>query len=255
MMIKPVKVRETVFGKGLPKICVPIVDISKEDILNSAKSFKEARIDLVEWRVDFFEGIYDAVKVNDVLRELRAILGSIPILFTIRTSNEGGNIAINEKEYIDVNINAIKSGYIDMIDVEMFMSGAVSNIVINEAHNSSVKVVGSNHDFEKTPDMEEIISRLKLMQSGNADILKIAVMPKTKKDVLMLLLATNEMCEKYSDRPVITMSMGRLGAVSRISGQLFGSAVTFGTVNAASAPGQLEVGSLREILNILDFDK
>lgn len=254
-MIKPVKVRETVFGKGIPKICVPIVDTSKEDILNSAKSFKEARIDLVEWRVDFFDGIYDAVKVNDVLRELRAILGSIPILFTIRTSNEGGNIAINEKEYINVNINAIKSGDIDMIDVEMFMNGAVSNIVINEAHNSSVKVVGSNHDFEKTPDMEEIICRLKLMQSGNADILKIAVMPKTKKDVLTLLLATNEMCEKYADRPVITMSMGRLGAVSRISGQLFGSAVTFGTVNAASAPGQLEVGSLREILNILDFDK
>lgn len=254
-MIKPVKVRETVFGEGIPKICVPIVDIKKEDILNSAKGFNKADIDLVEWRVDFFEGIYDYKKVNDVLRGLRDILCDLPILFTVRTSNEGGNIAVSEKEYINVNINAINSGYIDMIDVEMFKNRDITKIIINEAHKALIKVIGSNHDFEKTPETKEIISRLKFMQNCNADILKIAVMPRTREDVLTLLLATNEMYEKYADRPIITMSMGRLGAVSRISGQFFGSAVTFGTVNASSAPGQIEACSLRHILNILDIDK
>lgn len=93
----------------------------------------------------------------------------------------------------------------------------------------------SNHDFHKTPAAEEIVQRLRKMQELGADIPKIALMPQNKADVLTLLSATLEMQERYADRPIITMSMAKTGVISRLSGEVFGSAATFGAVKKASA--------------------
>ena len=89
------------------------------------------------------------------------------------------------------------------------------------------------------------------MQDMNADISKIAVMPACRQDVLTLLLATLEMTEKYADRPIITMSMAGTGVVSRLVGESFGSALTFGAASQASAPGQIDVEQLRQVLDII----
>ena len=89
------------------------------------------------------------------------------------------------------------------------------------------------------------------MQDMGADIPKIAVMPQSKADVITLLDATQEMYTKYADRPIITMSMGPAGVISRLSGEAFGSAMTFGAVGQVSAPGQIPVERLRNALQIL----
>ena len=47
------------------------------------------------------------------------------------------------------------------------------------------------------------------------------------------------------------MSMAGKGLISRLSGELFGSAVTFGAAKKISAPGQISAVELRNILNIL----
>ena len=85
-----VKVRNVVLGEGKPKICVPIVGITKEDIINQAKALANVVVDVVEWRVDWFEGVFELDKVKDVLVDLRKELKELPILFIFRTSNEGG---------------------------------------------------------------------------------------------------------------------------------------------------------------------
>ncbi|NLL81887.1 MAG: type I 3-dehydroquinate dehydratase, partial [Tissierellia bacterium] len=105
--------------------------------------------------------------------------------------------------------------------------------------------------FFKTPEKDEIVSRLRKMQNMGADIPKIAVMPQSTEDVLTLLAATNEMHTKYADRPIITMSMGPLGVISRLSGELLGSSMTFGALGALSAPGQIPVDELITTLEIL----
>lgn len=123
--------------------------------------------------------------------------------------------------------------------------------LIEELHRAGVKVIGSNHDFNKTPNQDEMIKRLKEIRELGADIPKIAVMPNSPGDVLTLLSATLKVAESGMDCPIITMSMGKDGMVSRISGGTFGSALTFGTVGKASAPGQIPVKELREMLEIL----
>lgn len=249
--MNPVKVRNVLIGTGIPKICVPIAGITREDILKAALEIKKHRADIAEWRGDWYADIFDGYKTGNMLKDLRDVLGDIPLLFTFRTSKEGGEKEIGGEVYVKLNQAAANSGFVDLIDVEAFTGENAVRSMANTAHACGVKVIVSNHDFRKTPDKAELFSRLIMMHKLDADILKIAVMPQNKMDVLTLLAATAEMSDKYPDRPIITMSMAGMGAVSRLCGEIFGSAVTFGTIGKASAPGQLEAEALREVLKLL----
>lgn len=235
----------------MPKICVPIVGVTKEEIIAEAKTFGDIPVDVVEWRVDWFENVFEFDKVEETMKELREALGDTPILFTFRTSKEGGEKAIEDGAYAELNIKAAQSGYVDLVDVEAFTGDEIVKKIIAGAHAAGVKVVASNHDFNKTPDKDDIVGRLRKMQELGADIPKIAVMPQSKKDVLVLLSATEEMATNYADRPIITMSMAGTGVVSRLCGETFGSALTFGAAKKASAPGQIGVHELKNVLEIL----
>lgn len=266
IVTKCVEVRGVKIGEGMPKIIVPIVGRTKREILEAASSIMENALkgngsgvndfwknvfDLVEWRADWFEDVFEFGKVEDVLKELREKLGNIPLLFTFRTAREGGEKAISVDAYKRLNIMAAKTGLVDLIDVEAFTGDDVVREIIEEAHKAGVKVVGSNHDFDKTPEKEEIVRRLRRMQELGADIPKIAVMPRGSADVLTLIAATQEMSSQYADRPIITMSMSGTGLVSRLCGEVFGSSCTFGTVGKASAPGQIGAEELGGILRVI----
>ena len=246
-----IKVRDIEIGAGAPKIIVPIVGITKEDILNEAKTFDSIPVDVVEWRVDWFEHVFEFDKVEDVLKDLRNVLGNIPLLLTFRTKKEGGEKAIDTKDYKELNLRAAKTGYVDFIDVEIFTGDDVVREIIDGAHAAGVKVIASNHDFFKTPAKSDIIYRLRKMQDMGADIPKIAVMPQSRRDVLTLLCATEEMVTDYADRPIITMSMAGTGVISRLCGEVFGSSMTFGAAKKASAPGQMDVNDLNTVLDLL----
>ena len=246
-----IKVRDIEIGAGAPKIIVPIVGVTKEDILNEAKTFDSIPVDVVEWRVDWFEHVFEFDKVEDVLKDLRAVLGNIPLLMTFRTKKEGGEKAIDAKDYAELNLRAAKTGYVDFIDVEIFTGDDVVKEIIDGAHAAGVQVIASNHDFFKTPAKSDNIYRLRKMQDMGADIPKIAVMPQSKRDVLTLLAATEEMVTDYADRPIITMSMAGTGVISRLCGEVFGSSMTFGAAKKASAPGQMGVNDLNTVLGLL----
>lgn len=249
--MNPVEVRNVKIGEGIPKICVPIVGVTAEEIINEAKSFEAIPVDVVEWRADWYEDVFEFEKVKDMLAQLREVLGETPILFTFRTSKEGGEKAIDETTYLALNKLAAETGNADLIDVEIFSEEDTVKGIIDCAHKSGVKVIASNHDFQKTPSQAEIVARLRKMQELGADILKIAVMPQNKKDVITLLAATEEMVSVYARQPVVTMSMSGEGVVSRLVGEVFGSAMTFGAAKKASAPGQIPVQELKRVLSII----
>ncbi|WP_297132300.1 type I 3-dehydroquinate dehydratase [Terrisporobacter sp.] len=250
--MKTVKVRNVVLGEGKPKICVPIVGVTKEEIIGQAKNLQSVPVDVVEWRVDWFENVFNIDKVKEVLAELREELKELPLLFTFRTSKEGGEKSIETEVYVNLNKEVAATGLVDLIDVEVFTGDEVIKEVVEFAHSVNVKVVASNHDFDKTPSKGDIVSRLIKMQDLGADIPKIAVMPKCKLDVLELLEATTIMSEQYANRPIITMSMAGQGVISRLCGEVFGSCLTFGAVNKASAPGQINVEELNKVLDIIN---
>ena len=249
--MKTVKVRNLTIGEGMPKICVPIVENTEENILAEAKKIKTLPADIVEWRMDWYAQATDEQAVVKTAEKLRNILGEMPLLATFRTAKEGGEKAIEAEPYKELNIAAAKTGYVDLVDVEAFTGDEIVKAIVAAAHECGVKVVASNHDFDKTPEKDEIVRRLCKMQELGADIPKIAVMPTCRRDVLTLLCATEEMYTEHADRPIITMSMAGTGLISRLCGEVFGSALTFGAAKKASAPGQAAVNDLNNMLQFL----
>ena len=246
--MKTVKVRNLNIGEGIPKICVPIVAAADEEILKEAKLIRTLPADIVEWRADFYAGALDDESLPAILSGLRDILGDTPLIFTFRTLSEGGSRDISDAGYISINEFAIQSGLIDLVDIELRIGDDALKSMIECAHSSGVKVIASSHDFEKTPFAGEIVSRLCSMQDIGADICKIAVMPKSESDVDNLLDAAMRMKDGLADRPYVAISMSDLGARSRTEAERYGSAISFASASAASAPGQIGVSELKEIL-------
>ena len=250
-MKNTINIKNIIIGEGTPKICLPIIEQTSENIISAAKAIDNLSYDIVEWRVDWFEHFSDTDKVLQVLHSLNDALSDKPILFTFRSLQEGGKQSISQSNYEALIKTAITSGLVDMIDIELSVGEDIVKNIINIAHENNVIAIVSSHDFKKTPDKETIVSKLQKMQILGADIPKIAVMPNSKQDVLTLLSATEEMATNYADRPIITMSMDKTGVISRLCGEVFGSSVTFGSVQKASAPGQINVSDLSTILNII----
>ena len=251
-MKRSVTVRGLTIGEGAPKICVPMVGETVSELLEEASFLKSVDLDIVEWRVDFFENVEDLEKVKEALNAIRSILNDTPFVFTFRSAKEGGEKEVSTEYYFELNKVMAESGQIDIVDVELFNDDEEIKMLISAAHRNNVCVIISNHDFDKTPEKEEIVSRLRKAQELGGDLPKIAVMPRNTADVLTLLDATNTMNEQYADRPIITMSMAGMGVISRLAGEIFGSALTFGAAKKASAPGQVPVTELRRTLSLIN---
>lgn len=239
-------------GKGKPKICVPIVAKTKEDIIQQAMTFQDYQFDIVELRIDFYQDLYHLEKVNQLLTKLRSLF-TCPILFTCRTFAEGGNIEITDENYLKLLTTAIMSENIDYVDIELMHNPQLLYQLIDTAHAHDVKVIMSNHDFLGTPENAVMKERLEKMEILGADVLKIAYMPLSHKDIVRLLETTLLMSEKLT-KPIVSMSMGELGKITRICGELVGSAMTFASVEEASAPGQIHIQDMHRLLEAVHHD-
>ncbi|PAV27752.1 type I 3-dehydroquinate dehydratase [Virgibacillus profundi] len=246
-----IQIKNIKIGEGPPKVIVPLMGKNEIELMEEVKEVIILKPDIVEWRADVFDSVENLEVIKGILSLLREQLSEIPILFTFRSHREGGNKQVTDLYYHELLSTAIQSNLIDLIDIELFSQEENLKDLMQKAKDNNVYVIMSNHDFEKTPAKDEIIKRLRSMQDLGADIPKIAVMPTNISDVLTLLEATDIMRSNYADRPIITMAMGSLGVISRIGGEVFGSAATFGIGKQASAPGQIAVDDLRDVLNII----
>ena len=158
-MTKPIKIKNLTIGVGIPKICVPLTGITKEQICKEAEAARKAGADLVEWRADFFEGLLNKQACDQVLEELAQILGETPLLFTIRTKEEGGNTAISLEDYRVCNLNAARSHKADLIDVEVMGNPGEKKKLIQELHQEGANVIASSHDFDKTDSKDVLLNR------------------------------------------------------------------------------------------------
>lgn len=233
---------------GLPKICVPLIAKDKAELQGELNALKDVYYDLIEWRIDHYEKVEEESELMAALELIRKQLPDCILLTTFRTIYEGGN-KITER-YFDIYRSLIESQQIDLIDVEFSRGDELFTEILKLAHQHHVGVIASYHDFSQTPSKKEMMACFEKMKNLRADIFKLAVMPKTMEDVLALLEVTYKANERFS-QPIITMSMSKLGFVTRAVGELFGSAVTFGSGQQSSAPGQISANQLHQLLALM----
>ena len=269
---------------GLSAVAVSLTGPSLAQARTQARSAIDAGADVLELRVDLLEEAgaltgfapMDAAAVAQVLECLRGLREAIdttdgadagsPVLLTCRTAAEGGRAQLDDTAYGSL-LRSVLDGLTDWaperrpaaIDVEV-QRGCLPQ-VCTQAHALSIDVVASFHDFEATPADEALEEVLARMAREGADLAKIAVWPTSADDVARLLGVCARATAGAGERsglgvPVAAMSMGALGAVSRVA-PAFGSALTFAVVPdeqgqaRASAPGQLPIQDVRRCLELL----
>ena len=242
--MKVINIKNIAIGEKTPKICVSLMGKDKEEIKKQLQQMQNVSFDVLEWRMDYLDSLNDVVEIAKMIQMYR---NDTVLLYTFRTLQEGGEKAISKAAYINVYKKLIDYKVCDMIDVEMFMDEEVCHTLCTYAHAFNIYVVGSYHDFNKTPSKKELVERFAYMQEKEADVCKIACMPNNKVDVKTIMQATKQ---RYIEAttPLIAISMGELGKVTRIKGKSFGSALTFGCIHKASAPGQIELEELKQLL-------
>lgn len=225
------------------KIAIPIMQKTKEDIITTAQDFIKKGADLLEVRIDSIVNV-DSHIVRETVEEI-----AFPIIATNRSENEGGYFLGSEKERINILKSCCDLEYVEYIDIELKTDSGLRNYVLNKCHDNGVKTILSFHDFEKTPpidDLLEIVKEEKLL----GDIAKIAVMPNNLEDTISVL-ALMSRCED-----TIAISMGEIGSYTRVMASKFNAPITFATGGDVTAPGQIDIETMKLMLNmdLMDHD-
>lgn len=250
--VTPLEVKGRRIGEGRPKLIAPTTSRKAADLYQTLGKFAGMKaIDMVEVRIDYLGKLAPAEFAEVTLKAYQAA-GEKIVLVTLRNGTDGGPFIAEDKYYGDVYRAVIESGKADIIDLELFRDADMIRSLVKAAHAKGIKVIISDHEFKFTPDEGEIIRRLLLEQEFGADILKLAVMAFSPEDALTVMTATAKMRHYYSDRPMLTMAMGKWGVLTRITGEGFGSDLTFASVGGkASAPGQIPAEECLSVLETL----
>lgn len=249
-MRKPLIIKGKTIGQGKPLICVPVMEPEADAVVSEVKALAERRVDMVEWRLDAFSKAKSPNAIREVLDRLEPYLKETILIYTFRSKKQGGLLELSPEQIYDIHQVGAESGAVDFVDVEFFEARHAAS-EIRKLQSMGTHVITSHHDFGGTPEGEVLAMLLEQMAESPTDAVKLAVMPNSVEDVLTLLKQTADFHRRYPGCPLITMSMGKLGAVSRVAGETFGSCVTFGAAKVASAPGQIEVDVLDTILEAL----
>lgn len=247
-------VRGVLIGGPLPLVCLPLVGETRTRVIEEAHALVKLQPDLLEWRIDGYENVLNIEQSLALLKELRSIIGDTPLIFTCRIDLEGGMREIPRETRLELNLAAMASGDIDLIDIELCNDRAFLDAIKAQADKSGTKLILSYHNFTETPSEHFIHAKLVEAQTAGADIAKFAAMPKDHGDVLTLFNGTHRARMEAVEVPIVAMSMGPEGAVSRLAGGLFGSDITFAIGLQASAPGQIPIGELRNGMALLYRD-
>ena len=245
-----------IFIKGIhvdaakPIVCVPITEGSMDGIFDTARDLIDAGVRMLEWRIDCFEEYEDADAVREVLDELQVMTKETILLATVRTVGQGGRAVLDEAQLVDIYDRIAQAHAADIIDVEAF-SFVDPTAIIRGLHIRGALVLLSHHEFTRTPEAAEMRGCLEKMASLDGDLVKLAVMPHKPSDAFRLMEAAAEFHEVNRQMPLAAIAMGQKGALSRITGELFGSCITFAAGSTASAPGQLPFAETGEALDFI----
>jgi len=249
--IKAVDARGRKLGGETPLLCTPLVSRTRERLLAEAATVLRQKPDIIEWRVDFFDAIGNTNIVVETARALRAVIGKTPVIFTRRAQKEGGGpIAIGDAQVVELYAAVAATQLVDFIDFEMDNDPEHLRRIREFTRRHEIRLILSYHNVGYTPGHAYLVDRFLEAERLGGDVAMVQVMPRDRGDVLRLLAATVEADDK-ARIPLISIALGPLGSVTRMVGGLFGSWLSFAVGESASAPGQIPIGDLVTIFDIL----
>jgi 3-dehydroquinate dehydratase-1 len=231
-MTKPVSIGPLPIGENPWVVGV----ISSEHTLAHLAGLDPRPFDIAELRVDLI-----GVDSEGWISRARGIEDSgAPVIVTVRHKREGGHWYRDESERADVYHTALP--HVSAMDVEIHSD--LLEPLARESAALGKTLIGSFHDFSRTPSDVELDAAVHRGFRGGAAIVKLAVFINVERDIARL----ENLLERFPGCPLSLLGMGPLGSDTRVSLALAGSCLTYGFVDESTAPGQLSAAALRERL-------
>lgn len=249
--MKPAKLKKLYLGLGLPKICVPISERSASEVIAFAGQILSTSADLVEWRLDYFDDVNDSEKIRETAEKLQQILGDLPLVISLRDKSEGGHAHIDDLTYQQLTSQLISNHLTDAVELNWSRPVSIRQQLHNLATVNNVPVLESYYNMKETPSLVDLKDVLGQMANEQVDFIKLAVQPNQHRDILKLMEATLTASETI-DQPLVSVALGPMGTITRLSGRSFNSAATFADLKRSSLPGHLSVEETRQFLTALD---
>ena len=213
------------------KIAIPIFQENCKDVIEVAHDCIDKGADVLEFRIDALK-THDIDEIKNTIREI-----DFPMIATNRIDSEGGSFKGCEEERINILYEC--APLVDYVDIEL----QSNDEYIKKIHDTGVTTIVSYHDFEKTPGLDEITYIVEKEQELG-DISKVAFMPQNLEDTITILAVLSH-CKN-----TIAISMGDLGSYTRVMASKFDSPITFAAGRDATAPGQIDIETMKALLNM-----
>ncbi|MBI2463356.1 type I 3-dehydroquinate dehydratase [Candidatus Peregrinibacteria bacterium] len=265
------------------KLCIPIRGDSPKEMMRKMDTSPEA--DIFEIWLDSLKTPWDVSKkpldesmmekwwrrnIKEIVRHKKK-----PLIFVNKDEKERGSWKGSEKsrtgvlrqaalcgaEYIDIGVHAEKK-WIKNVKADAKRSGLFMTESLNgksehlngksmECFSKIPQWIISFHDFSGQPREKELKKIVEKMWKLGADIIKIAVTPRSTADLKSLYSLACWMRKKR--KKYIVAGMGKYGKITRIFAEQFGSCIVYGArrKKEATAPGQLTGKELRMIWSII----
>ena len=246
----PLRVRGLEYGGPSPLFCIPLVGTDLGSLVDQANVAVQLKPDLIEWRADYFRDATAPALVH-AAGVLRDLIREVAIIFTLRVKGEGGVQDLTQATRRDLIEAVLRTRTVDIVDLELANERAFLDVLMPIARASGTHVLLAMHNFNETPASDLLLGHIRAMKALDADIAKLAVMPRTPDDVLRLLQVTATARREFPGLPLATMSMGALGSITRVAGFLYGSDMAFAVGKQASAPGQIPIEDARRTTDLL----
>ncbi len=240
--------KEIILNRKKPLVCIPLVSNTLEELMEDVKEAEKMGAEILEFRSDFLN-VSEKDDIFTALKEIKNIT-SLPLIFTFRTSFEGGEKEIETKDYIHLIKKAIETEDAEIVDCEFSRIYEFIDEIKEIAIKKGVKLIFSYHNFKETPPENEIVKKFTDMEKAGADIPKIACMANEYKDLFALMDAASSFT-MGRDIPIIAISMGKIGMASRFMSENFGSVLTFASLSKESAPGQMNISNIKTFLDVI----
>lgn len=215
---------------------------NKTELVALLKQATESQADWIEFRADFYQEVTSL--------EWATVVSKKPIIFTYRTLSQGGNGTLPTNELFTVLKKAIE--VFPIVDIELTFQEDLLKELLDLAKDNGTQTILSLHDFEQTPSEEEILASFVKMENLGSDIAKIAVFPQAEEDVLRMISASQNYHKRPTAKPIISISMGDFGKITRLATYLTHSIATFASITTSSAQGQIPLLLTKEVLLALE---
>jgi 3-dehydroquinate dehydratase I len=201
--------------------------IAEKDVARCIESLD--KVEMAEIRIDLAEFS------NDEIRQVFSRRKK-----TIATCRPG---KIKQEDRVEMIKIAIAAGA-TYVDLEYEATPEYKNDLIDYAHKHQCDVIISYHNYDRTPELDELEEIVRDCYAQGADLAKIATHVNVNRDnskILSLYKAPGRL---------VAIGMGDLGRISRIVAPFLGAEFTYASLNEeeATAPGQISYDKLNQFI-------